>query len=281
MGTAVAVGHLGTICGCALPGADPVHPRAHTGHSAVLTWGAPRTPPTRPCLSFVTEHLGPQFSPINVQFPEVLLQPLSGVGTGGRDRAHTGFWCPPSFLLAHLQDEAGSAGPMQNSGARRCTSGVHRHTTQSTSGLACKEEAACRVVVAHAGNPRACILAPVHPGSEKEGPSGARIENRVVLYRASSHVWSCTFLVLKGKQISKSVLCHTSSHTFKGRTRGSVWGGGWNSLSLVVAQSSPMPSLPESGDIGFYPCPQKPRLWRVDCNAWCFSACGPGCLPFP
>lgn len=91
MGTAVAVGHLGTICGCALHSADPVHPRTHTGQSAVLARGAPRTPPTCPSfLSFVTELLGPRFSPMNAQFPEVLLQPLSGVGMGGRDRARTG-----------------------------------------------------------------------------------------------------------------------------------------------------------------------------------------------
>lgn len=45
MGTALTVGHLGTICGCALHSADPVHPRTHTGQSAVLAQGAPRTPP--------------------------------------------------------------------------------------------------------------------------------------------------------------------------------------------------------------------------------------------
>lgn len=77
------------------------------------------------------------------------------------------------------------------------------------------------------------MLAPVRPGSEKEGPSGARIENRVVLYRASSHVWSCTFLVLKGKQISKSVLCHTSSHTFKATC------GSWLRVGRRVEQPFP------------------------------------------
>lgn len=90
MGAAAAMGHLGTVCGCALPGADPVHPCAHTGPSAGLTRRAPRTLPTCLCLSFATELLGPQFSPINVQFLEVLLQPVWGRHGWQRQSPHRG-----------------------------------------------------------------------------------------------------------------------------------------------------------------------------------------------
>lgn len=94
VGAAVAVGRLGTVCGCALPGADSVHPRTPMGHSVVLTRGAPRTHPACPCLHFVTELLEPQLSPINAQVPEVVLQPLSGGGTVGRGRPGTWVWIP-------------------------------------------------------------------------------------------------------------------------------------------------------------------------------------------
>ena len=35
------MGHLGTVCVCALPGADSVHPCSHVGHRAILTPRAP------------------------------------------------------------------------------------------------------------------------------------------------------------------------------------------------------------------------------------------------
>lgn len=94
VGAAVSVSRLGTVCGCALPGAYSVHPRTPMGCGVVLTWGAPRTHPAPPCLYFVTELLGPQLSPLNAQFPEVVLQPLAGGGTVGRGRPGAWVWIP-------------------------------------------------------------------------------------------------------------------------------------------------------------------------------------------
>lgn len=62
-GTAIAVGHLGTVCDRGLPGPDSAHPRTPVRHSTRLPPGAPRPHPTCPSLCFVI-----QLSPINAQF---------------------------------------------------------------------------------------------------------------------------------------------------------------------------------------------------------------------
>lgn len=71
-----------------------------------------------------------------------------------------------------------------------------------------------------------------------------------------------------------------ATHSRPPVARGSLWDGEWNSLSLVVAQSSPTRSLPESGDTGFYPCPQNPFCgeWTVTLGA--FPHVDPGASRF-